>query len=65
MVTSSDGCNIYVRSKRAGERVMKVMTHFIEKKLKLRVNRGKSAVDQPWKRKFLGFSFTSHKKDQR
>jgi RNA-directed DNA polymerase len=62
-VRYADDCNIYVRSKRAGERVMKAMTNFIEKKLKLKVNREKSAVDRPWKRKFLGFSFTSNKED--
>lgn len=61
-VRYADDCNIYVRSRRAGERVMKAMTHFIEKKLKLKVNQEKSAVDRPWKRKFLGFSFTSQRK---
>lgn len=61
-VRYADDCNIYVKSKRAGERVMKAMTHFIEGKLKLKVNRDKSAVDRPWKRKFLGFSFTSNLK---
>ncbi|MFY2158650.1 reverse transcriptase domain-containing protein, partial [Cytobacillus firmus] len=43
-VRYADDCNIYVKSKRAGERVMKAMTHFIEGKLKLKVNRDKSAV---------------------
>lgn len=61
-VRYADDCNIYVRSRRAGERVMKAITYFIEKKLKLKVNQMKSAVDRPWKRKFLGFSFTSNKK---
>ncbi|WP_243300060.1 group II intron reverse transcriptase/maturase [Bacillus litorisediminis] len=56
----ADDCNIYVRSKRAGERVMENITLFIEKKLKLKVNRDKSAVDRPWRRKFLGFTFSSH-----
>ena len=51
--------NIYVRSRRAGERVMKSLTRFIHAKLKLRVNPSKSAVAEPWERKFLGFSFTS------
>jgi retron-type reverse transcriptase len=46
-----------VRSQRAGERVMQSITNFLEGKLKLRVNREKSAVDRPWRRKFLGFSF--------
>lgn len=53
----ADDANIYVRSKRAGERVMKSITEFLEAKLKLKVNEKKSAVDRPWKRKFLGFSF--------
>ena len=54
----ADDCNIYVRSRRAGERVMKSITQFIARKLKLRVNQEKSAVAEPWQRKFLGFSFT-------
>lgn len=57
-VRYADDCNIYVRSRRAGERLMESMTQFIEKKLRLKVNREKSAVDRPWKRKFLGFSYT-------
>ena len=55
----ADDCNIYVRSKRAGERVMKSLTRFIATKLKLRVNEQKSAVARPGERKFLGFSFTN------
>jgi RNA-directed DNA polymerase len=55
----ADDCNVYVRSRRAGERVMKSITRFITTKLKLRVNEQKSAVARPWERKFLGFSFTS------
>lgn len=62
-VRYADDCNIYVRSKRAGQRVMNSITNFIEKKLKLKVNEEKSAVDRPWKRKFLGFSFTFHKEN--
>ncbi|MGD6969455.1 group II intron reverse transcriptase/maturase [Rossellomorea vietnamensis] len=62
-VRYADDCNIYVRSKRAGERIMKSITTFIENKLKLKVNHEKSAVDRPWKRKFLGFTFTSHRKE--
>ncbi len=54
----ADDSNIYVRSRRAGERVMKNLTRFISTKLKLRVNQSKSAVAEPWERKFLGFSFT-------
>ncbi|MGI6451730.1 MAG: group II intron reverse transcriptase/maturase [Desulfitobacteriia bacterium] len=56
-VRYADDCNIFVKSKRAGERVMKSVIQFVEGKLKLRVNREKSAVDRPWNRKFLGFSF--------
>jgi len=58
----ADDCNIYVATRRSGERVMESMTQFIEKKLKLKVNRSKSAVDRPVKRTFLGFSFTIQKK---
>jgi RNA-directed DNA polymerase len=56
-VRYADDCNIYVRSQRAGERVMESIKRFIEKKLKLKVNDSKSAVAQPAERKFLGFSF--------
>ena len=55
----ADDCNIYVRSRRAGERVMASITRFIMTKLKLKVNQQKSAVARPWERKFLGFSFTN------
>jgi RNA-directed DNA polymerase len=58
-VRYADDCNIYVRSQRAGERVMESITGFITSKLKLKVNREKSAVGRPWERKFLGFSFTA------
>lgn len=57
----ADDCNIYVRSKRAGDRVFRGIRGFIEDKLKLKINEDKSAVDRPWKRKFLGFSFTIQK----
>jgi len=53
----ADDCNIYVKSKKSGDRVMESVSEFIEKRLKLKVNREKSAVDSPTKRKFLGFSF--------
>ena len=53
--------NVYVRSRRAGERVMASLTYFLESKLRLKVNRAKSAVDQPWKRKFLGYTVTNHR----
>jgi RNA-directed DNA polymerase len=61
----ADDCNIYVGSQRAGERVMKSITQFITRKLKLKVNEQKSAVAQPWERKFLGFSFTSGEEPKR
>lgn len=57
-VRYADDCNIYVRSVRAGERVMAGVSRFLEKKLKLKVNRAKSAVARPGERKFLGFTFT-------
>ena len=58
----ADDCNIYVKSKAAGERVLSSVTKFVEKKLKLRVNAAKSAVARPWNRKFLGYSMTHHLK---
>ncbi len=58
-VRYADDCNMYVRSERAGQRVMKSITHFITHKLKLKVNEAKSAVARPQERKFLGFSFTA------
>lgn len=63
-VRYADDCNIYVKSQRAGERTMKSVQMFIENKLRLKVNELKSAVDRPWKRKFLSFSFTSHKESK-
>src|SRR6267378_542065 len=57
-VRYADDCNIYVRSERAGQRVMKSITKFITQKLKLKVNESKSAVARPQQRKFLGFTFT-------
>jgi len=53
----ADDCNIYVTSRRAGERVLASVRAFLTGKLKLKVNEAKSALDRPWKRKFLGFSF--------
>jgi RNA-directed DNA polymerase len=58
-VRYADDCNIYVRSERAGQRVMESVTQFITKELKLKVNETKSAVARPQERKFLGFSFTT------
>jgi RNA-directed DNA polymerase len=57
----ADDCNIYVASKRAGERVMASVTRFLSERLKLKVNVAKSAVDRPWQRTFLGFTMTAHK----
>jgi RNA-directed DNA polymerase len=64
-VRYADDCNIYVRSERAGQRVMKSITRFIMQKLKLKVNETKSAVAKPQERKFLGFSFTDGPEVQR
>ena len=55
----ADDCNIYVKSKRAGGRVMNSLSHFITHRLKLKVNQAKSAVARTWERQFLGFSFTA------
>ena len=55
----ADDCNIYVRSRRAGDRVMASVTRFLARRLKLKVNADKSAVDRPAARAFLGFSFTA------
>lgn len=57
----ADDCNIYVASRRAGERVLASVTRFVTERLKLTVNAEKSAVDRPWNRKFLGYSMTFHK----
>lgn len=57
----ADDCNIYVKTKRSGERVLKSIASFLDKKLKLKINWDKSAVDRPWNRQFLGFSFSMHK----
>lgn len=58
-VRYADDCNIYVRSERAGQRVMEGVKGFLTQKLRLKVNESKSAVARPKDRKFLGFSFTS------
>ena len=57
----ADDCNIYVRSKAAGERGMVSIAGFLEKRLRLNVNREKSAVDRPWRRDFLGYTMTWHR----
>jgi RNA-directed DNA polymerase len=64
-VRYADDCNIYVRSRRAGERVMQSITRFLTDKLQLKVNELKSGVARPARRKFLGFSFTSGKQPKR
>src|SRR4030088_1026218 len=64
-VRYADDCNVYVRSQRAGERVMDSVEKFLTKYLKLKVNKAKSAVARPVKRKFLGFSFTSGEQPRR
>jgi RNA-directed DNA polymerase len=57
-VRYADDCNIYVKSKRAGSRVLRSISRFLENHLKLSVNEAKSAVDRPWRRQFLGFTFS-------
>jgi RNA-directed DNA polymerase len=57
----ADDCNIYVYSRKAGERVKESVSEFLSKRLKLKVNKDKSAVDRPWRRKFLGYTMTMDK----
>lgn len=64
-VRYADDSNVYVRSERAGQRVMASLTAFITRRLKLKVNTQKSAVARPAQRKFLGFSFTQHEEPKR
>ena len=64
-VRYADDCVIYVRSKRAAERVMQRVSHYITRKLRLKVNLDKSAVSHPWWRPYLGFSFTSRRDNPR
>lgn len=59
-VRYADDCNIYVRSRCAGERVLASVERFLAKRLRLVVNREKSAVARPWDRKFLGYTVTTH-----
>jgi len=61
----ADDANIYVRSRQAGERVMASVTRFLKRKLRLKVNEAKSAVDRPWNRTFLGFTFTRRQPNRR
>ncbi|MFH0303598.1 reverse transcriptase domain-containing protein, partial [Bradyrhizobium sp. 31Argb] len=64
-VRYADDCNIYVRGQRAGERVLAGIEKFLEKRLKLKVNKVKSTVAKPSVRKFLGFSFTGGRSPRR
>lgn len=64
-VRYADDCNIYVGSRRAGERIMASVRGFLERRLKLKVNEHKSAVDRPWRRRILGFTFTRGKNYRR
>jgi RNA-directed DNA polymerase len=57
----ADDCNVYVQSRSAGERVLKSLKTFLDRRLRLQVNAEKSAVARPWERKFLGYSFTRHR----
>jgi group II intron reverse transcriptase/maturase len=60
-VRYADDCNVYVRSRRAGERVLRRLERYLRERLRLTVNRDKSAVDRPWNRAFLGYSVTVHR----
>ncbi|MCP4121327.1 MAG: group II intron reverse transcriptase/maturase, partial [Bacteroidetes bacterium] len=62
-VRYADDCVIFVKSKKAGDRVMESVSRFIEKKLRLKINEEKSAVDRPWNRKYLGFCVTNSRKN--
>ena len=57
----ADDCNIYVKSKAAGERVKRSITRYLTERLRLKVNEEKSAVDRPWNRTFLGYTMTAHR----
>lgn len=61
-VRYADDCNVYVKSQRAGERVLNSLTGFLSKRLKLVVNKEKSAADRPWKRSFLSYSVTTRRR---
>lgn len=58
LVRYADDCNIYVRSQRSAERVLRSISCFLISKLRLKVNKAKSAIGRPWERQFLGFSFS-------
>lgn len=61
----ADDCNVYVRTQRAGDRVLRSLKAFLERKLKLKVNEQKSAIDKVYRRSFLGFTFTSECQSRR
>jgi RNA-directed DNA polymerase len=61
-VRYADDCNVYVQSQAAGERVMASLERFLRERLRLKVNRDKSAVARPWERKFLGYTVTQEKR---
>jgi len=61
-VRYADDCNVYVRSRRAGQRALRRLERYLRGRLRLTVNPAKSAVDRPWNRKFLGYSVTVHRK---
>ena len=60
-VRYADDCNVYVQSEAAGKRVMASLERFLRERLRLKINREKSAVARPWKRKFLGYTVTWHR----
>jgi RNA-directed DNA polymerase len=60
-VRYADDCSIFVRSERAGDRVLSSVGRFLEQRLRLQVNPAKSAVARPWKRSFLGYTVTAHR----
>jgi RNA-directed DNA polymerase len=64
-VRYADDSNIYGKSARAGQRVLASVSRFLEQRLKLTVNAAKSAVDRPWRRMFLGFTFTGRRPHRR
>jgi RNA-directed DNA polymerase len=64
-VRYADDCNVYVKSAKAGRRVLASVTRYLLRKLRLKVNESKSAVDRPWRRRVLGFTFTGRRPNRR
>ncbi len=60
-VRYADDCNVYVKSRKAGERVLASLERFLARRLRLKINHTKSGVARPWNRKFLGYSVTTHR----